>query len=239
LSNALYQFLSTKRRINITSESGGLGVKTNLIIETDARRFPWIPSGPVQPGEMANLPDGEVFCYPLNVNGTAVIDGCVGDYMAKKYGSIAKTPLVISFSNNEIRNVSCPGNPELEKDFRNYVFNLDGRREFLTRFVGELAFGTNTGVEALIGNMLQDEKCWKAIHIAAADPLDHDGSGAGYTCKGHIDCLMMSPTAVVDGITLMKDGNYSREILLDALKHLPDKYSLERSSGGIYTLKAA
>jgi hypothetical protein len=50
---------------------------------------------------------------------------------------------------------------------------------------------------------------------------------------------MMSPTAVVDGITLMKDGNYSREILLDALKHLPDKYSLERSSGGIYTLKAA
>jgi aminopeptidase len=41
-----------------------------------------------QPNKWGNLPGGETFTTPGEVNGTFVIDGVVGDYLCAKYGDL-------------------------------------------------------------------------------------------------------------------------------------------------------
>lgn len=224
LSKALVDLLSGTRRINVTSEKG-----TNLICDIDPQNFPWVPSQPVKKGQLANLPDGEVFCTPYNVNGTAVVDGCVGDFLNEKYGHLKETPVYVNIQSGMAVEISCPRNKELEYDLRTYVFNLNGKKEFLTRKVGEFALGTNLGVTGFIGKMLQDEKCGRAIHFAFGDPLDEDGTRAGYECKGHIDLIVVEPTVKANnGLIVMDNGLYTEEVMRHTLKYLPFGYALSK-----------
>lgn len=224
LSKALVDLLSNTRRINVTTPKG-----TNLIVDVDSQHFPWVPSQPVKKGQLANLPDGEVFCTPYNVNGTAVIDGCVGDFLNEKYGHIKDTPIYVNIQAGMAVDISCLGNKDLEYDLRTYVFNLNGKKEFLTRKVGEFALGTNLGVTGFMGKMLQDEKCGRAIHFAFGDPLDEDGTGAGYECKGHIDLVVVDPTVKANNsMIIMDNGLYTEEVMRHTLKYLPSGYALSK-----------
>lgn len=224
LSKALVDLLSSTRRINVTTPKG-----TNLIVDIDASQFPWVPSEPVKKGQVANLPDGEVFCFPYNVNGTAVVDGCVGDFLNKKYGCIEKTPVYVNIQAGMAAKISCSGNKDLEYDLITYIFDLNGKREFLTRKVGEFALGTNLGVTGIMGNMLQDEKCGRAIHFAFGDPLSDEGSRAGYECKGHIDSVIVDPTVKANnGLVIMNNGSYTEEVMRHTLKYLPLGYALTK-----------
>ncbi len=224
LSHALFDILSGVKRINVTSDAG-----TNLIVDTK-KRFPWIYSQPIKRGTWANLPDGEIFCHPYNVNGTAVIDGCIGDHLGPKFGCIGKTPIYVNIQSGMAVSISCPGNPALEKEYSEYVFNSDKKRDFLTRKVGEYALGTNLGVKTLTGEMLQDEKCGEASHFAFGDPLDDDNSEARYSCLGHIDGLLMRPTVKGDGRVLMDKGKYTKEVLAQTIKYLPTGYKFDEDS---------
>lgn len=222
LSHALFDILSKAHRIITTSEAG-----TNLIVDRLVH-FPWVYSQPIKRGKGANLPDGEIFCYPYNVFGTAVIDGCVGDIFAEKYGDISKSPVYINIHGSRAIEITCPKNKALEEELNRYVMNLDGKREFLTSFLGEFALGTNLGITGFIGNMLQDEKCGRASHFAFGDPIDHHGSKAGYTCKGHIDNLMMNPTVKADGVVIMDKGQYVEMVLREAFRYTPTGYMLAK-----------
>lgn len=220
LSRALSDMLSDVKTIDVTTGAG-----TNLVTN-HLKHHPWIYSQPIARGKMANFPDGEIFRFPHDVNGTAVVDGCVGNFLGKKYGDISKTPVKVYIQSGMAVSIKCPDNPELEKELNTYVFNLDGKREFLTRKVGEFALGTNLGVKTPIGNMLQDEKCGEASHFAFGDPLNDHGTNAGYGCKGHIDCLVMKPTIRADGQVVMEAGQYTESVLRATLQHLPAGYSL-------------
>ncbi len=51
--------------------------------------YHWLKtSGIISPDKWGNLPGGEVFTTPGEVNGTFVIDGVVGDYLCEKFGSL-------------------------------------------------------------------------------------------------------------------------------------------------------
>ena len=52
-------------------------------------------SGLISPDKWGNLPGGEVFTTPGDVNGTFVIDGVVGDYLCDRFGSLDATPLTL------------------------------------------------------------------------------------------------------------------------------------------------
>jgi len=49
---------------------------------------------------VGNLPGGEVFTTPGEVNGTFVIDGVVGDYLCAKFGDLKANPLTIQVKAN-------------------------------------------------------------------------------------------------------------------------------------------
>jgi leucyl aminopeptidase (aminopeptidase T) len=124
----------------------------------------WIKtSGIISPDKWGNLPGGEVFTSPYNIEGVFVVDGVVGDYLCKEYGDLEKTPLTIEIADSRIKNLAC-ANKKLLDEFTAYTSQDENSDR-----VGEFAIGTNTGVKNIIGHILQDEKL-PGIHIAFGNP---------------------------------------------------------------------
>src|SRR6202045_379259 len=59
-------------------------------------------SGIITPDKWGNLPGGEIFTSPGEVNGTFVVDGVVGDYLCQRYGSLRENPLTIHVKGNRL-----------------------------------------------------------------------------------------------------------------------------------------
>src|ERR1700738_3266161 len=65
--------------------------------------YRWVKtSGIISPDKWGNLPGGEVFTTPGDVNGTFVIDGVVGDWLCAKFGSLRENPLTIRVKANRL-----------------------------------------------------------------------------------------------------------------------------------------
>src|SRR5262244_2365181 len=83
--------------------------------------YRWLKtSGLISPDKWGNLPGGEIFTTPGEVNGTYVIDGVVGDYLCAKFGDLKDTPLTIRIKGNRLTEAHS-GNKELEQDFWAYT----------------------------------------------------------------------------------------------------------------------
>jgi leucyl aminopeptidase (aminopeptidase T) len=138
-------------------------------------------SGIISTEKWGNLPGGECFTAPGEVNGTFVVDGVVGDFLCARYGILRETPLTIHIAANRITSIAC-ANKELEREFWAYTHTDENSDR-----VGEFAIGTNIGVERVIGNILQDEK-FPGIHIAFGDPYGGH-TGAPWKSTTHIDVV--------------------------------------------------
>lgn len=138
-------------------------------------------SGIISTEKWGNLPGGECFTAPGEVNGVFVVDGVVGDFLCARYGILRKTPLTINIEGNRITKCSSK-NKQLEEDFWAYTHTDENSDR-----VGEFAIGTNIGVERVIGNILQDEK-FPGIHIAFGDPYGAH-TGAPWKSSTHIDVV--------------------------------------------------
>lgn len=163
-----------------------------------------ISDGDIQPGRWKNLPDGEVFTSPATLNGTVVIDGCLGDFFTEKYGSLAETPVSVEVKDGRAVRASLRcDNQQLRRELEQYLFETDAD----SSRVGEFAIGTNTGLTKLIYNLLQDEK-FPGVHLAFGSPLPGK-TGATWDSKAHVDGVIIAPTIIVDGDDiLMKDGQF-------------------------------
>jgi aminopeptidase len=138
-------------------------------------------SGIISTEKWGNLPGGECFTAPGEVNGVFVVDGVVGDFLCARYGILREHPLTINIEANRITRVSSE-NKALEKEFWDYT-HTDANSDR----VGEFAIGTNIGVDRVIGNILQDEK-FPGIHIAFGDPYGAH-TGAPWKSSTHIDVV--------------------------------------------------
>jgi aminopeptidase len=169
-------------------------------------KLKWLKtSGIISPHKWGNLPGGETFTCPENVEGTFVIDGVVGDYLCEKYGDLGETPLTIRIDGNRLREAHS-ANRELEDDFWRYCHTDENSDR-----VGEFAIGTNIAVRDVIGNILQDEKI-PGIHIAFGNPYAAH-TGADWHSATHIDVVGRKFDIWIDGRQIMRAGVF----LLDAL----------------------
>lgn len=198
LSRKVYNIVSKAQQIRVTTPAG-----TDLIVNFTPR-YKWkICDGRISPRMWTNLPDGEVFTTPADANGIVVIDGCMGDIPSGRPGSMKITPLSYELRHGRcVRgSVRCK-NKALRLLFTKYTFNTDAN----SNRVGEFAIGTNIGLKKLIGVMLQDEK-FPGVHLALGNPLPI-WTRARWSSKAHNDGLMLSPTVIVDGRVIMKDGKF-------------------------------
>ncbi|HEY0757959.1 MAG TPA: aminopeptidase [Acidisarcina sp.] len=157
-------------------------------------------SGIISAEKWGNLPGGECFTSPGEVNGTFVVDGVVGDYLCGRYGLLQATPLTIVIEHNRIAECHS-SNVELREDFRAYTHTDENSDR-----VGEFAIGTNIGVHKVIGNILQDEK-FPGIHIAFGNPYG-EHTGAPWSSTTHIDVVGLGFNIWVEEEQIMRDGRF-------------------------------
>jgi leucyl aminopeptidase (aminopeptidase T) len=163
--------------------------------------FHWIKtSGIISRDKWGNLPGGEIFTTPGEVNGVCVVDGVVGDYLCEKYQDLKRQPLTIEMKNNRITSVSSD-NKELEQEFWAYTHTDEN-----SDLVGEFAIGTNIELTHVIGQILQDEK-FPGIHIAFGNPYG-EHTGANWYSATHIDVVGLQFNIWVDGRQIMEKGRF-------------------------------
>jgi aminopeptidase len=163
--------------------------------------YKWLKtSGIITPEKWGNLPGGEIFTTPGEVNGTFVIDGVVGDYLCAKFGSLRETPLTIHMKKNRLTEAHSE-NRELEDDFWKYTHTDENSDR-----VGEFAIGTNIELKDIIGQILQDEK-YPGVHIAFGNPYGAH-TGAEWDSSTHIDVVGRKFNIWVDDQQIMQDGKF-------------------------------
>ena len=199
LSQKVLERVRKSTRIRATTAAG-----TDITAEMNPD-YKWFKtSGIISPEKWGNLPGGECFTSPGEVNGRFVVDGVVGDWLCARYGLLQGAPLTIEIAGNRI--VSCASeNKQLEADFWAYTHTDENSDR-----VGEFAIGTNLGVERVIGNILQDEK-FPGIHIAFGNPYG-EHTGAPWRSGTHIDVVGLGFNIWLESEAgeeqIMRDGRF-------------------------------
>ena len=176
---------------------------TDLVADLNPN-YRWVKtSGIISPDKWGNLPGGEVFTTPGEVNGTFVIDGVVGDWLCAKFGSLRECPLTIRVKGNRVVEARS-SNHDLESDFWSYTHTDENSDR-----VGEFAIGTNIELKDVIGQILQDEK-YPGVHIAFGNPYGAH-TGAEWYSSTHIDVVGRKFDIWVDDEQIMRDGKFLLE----------------------------
>ena len=199
ISTKVIEKLRKARNIRAKTPAG-----TDLNAELNPR-YRWIKtSGIISPDKWGNLPGGEVFTTPGEVNGTFVIDGVVGDYLCARFGDLRQNPLTIQIKANRLTEAHSE-NRELRDAFWRYTHTDENSDR-----VGEFAIGTNIELKDVIGQILQDEK-FPGVHIAFGNPYGAH-TGAEWYSSTHIDVVARKFDIWLDEEQIMQGGKF----LIDA-----------------------
>jgi leucyl aminopeptidase (aminopeptidase T) len=189
----------------VTSPSG-----TNLKAKL-SKELKWQPDTGLlwYKGMWGNLPAGETFTCPENIEGLMVVDGTLGDFFCEKYGDLSQTPVKVPIKNSRavIDKIECE-NHELLNELKDYLTQDENANR-----VGEFACGTNIFLNKFIGNLLQDEK-FPGVHIAFGNPFP-EHTGATWRSSGHVDGVMRRCTLKLDDIIVIEGGSFNQKELLN------------------------
>ena len=138
-----------------------------------------------QPGQMTNLPAGEVFVSPESADGTVVVDGTMMPHGKLDEGQ----EIEFTVEDGQVTEIADDAlRAEVEaaaETVGDAAYNL-----------AELGIGTNLAVSDLIGSVLLDEKAGGTVHVAIGD--DH-GIGGDVEAPIHLDGILREPTVYANG----------------------------------------
>ncbi len=177
------------KTVRLTTEAG-----TDIAFSIEGRAFD--DDITINPGQMGNLPAGEIWCAPVehSMNGIIVVDGSIGDL-----GQV-REPLTIRVKDGFITDLDSK-----DKALVKRVKELTGvDRE--ASLAGEFGIGLNPKAR-LTGLLLEDEKAGGTLHIAFGS--NEDMPGGQNTSSTHRDFLFKAPSIITDsGAVIMKDGEF-------------------------------
>lgn len=199
LTQRVYELCRTAHTIQVATPDG-----TDLTA-TFSPALRWIPCTGLYtlPGQWGNLPEGEIFTCPADVNGTMVVH-VLGDYFSEKYG-VLEDPVTIDIRDGRAVGLHSKAQG-LADELGAYLDSAENGRR-----AGEFAIGTNVGLTQLVGNLLQDEKL-PGLHIAFGNPYPRE-TGADWASTVHVDVIATHCTIKIDGRTLMRDGQFDHGLL--------------------------
>lgn len=176
-------------RVRLTSPGG-----TDLVLGIAGR--PFSTDTVVADGGWGNLPCGEVWCAPIEESGEGVLvcDGSIGDLGA------VPSPVTMTLSRGKVASIACS-----DPAYREQVvaaLSIDDT----ANVVGELGIGLNPGAR-VTGNLLEDEKAFRTVHVAFGN--NEDMGGGRNRSRTHRDFLVLKPTMEVD----FDDGRTERMIV--------------------------
>jgi len=174
--------------LNKKSELRFVGEDTDLTLSTEGRK--WINCDGKK-----NLPDGEVFTGPIEDSANGKIRFTYpGIYMGKEIEDIKLT-----FKDGEVIDAKAAKGEDLLKK----LLEIDGAKR-----IGEIAIGTNYGVQRFTKNMLFDEKMGGTMHLALGRAIPESG-GKNFSSI-HWDILkdMKNGKIYADGEVFYENGKF-------------------------------
>lgn len=182
ISGKLAAKLKKCKEVRITTPAG-----TDVRIKSEPREVSVDDGDSTKKGSLNNVPFGEACMLPVSsADGVVAIDfSRAGVEPGDGVQVTVKGGRIIGWNNIKA------------KAFVDYLRGIDGEKATM---VVELGLGTNPGHKKLIGNIIHDEKMWGSAHIAFG------GFGERRPCKIHEDVILLRPTVLMDGRTVIKDG---------------------------------
>ena len=177
--------LKDAKEVRITSPNG-----TDLTMTLVGREI-HVDNGIIhKSGDIGNLPAGEVYAAPLEgtTKGTLVIDGSMAGI------GLLNEPLRMKVENGYVKKIEGKDATELKN-----ILDKNGQDAYN---IGELGLGMNERA-TVTGNVLEDEKILGTVHIALGDNTTMGGIVA---VPSHLDGVILSPTVIVDGKTILSYG---------------------------------
>lgn len=194
LNDKLFSLITSSNHVKITTTAG-----TDLSLDIDTS-YTWINQDAdlSSPSPQHSLLAGEVYGYPVNVNGTLVVDGVMGGSFMKY--DLTKTPLTIEIINSKISKFDSK-NRTLVTEFQAHLNKHENADK-----VGELGFGTNIALTKFYNILGIDEK-FPGNHIAFGHPYSKK-TGAKWSSNVHIDCVIRKATTWVGKTKVLESGKY-------------------------------
>ncbi len=122
LSTKVLEIVQAAREVRATTPAG------SDFRATLNPNYRWLKtSGLISPDKWGNLPGGEIFTTPGEVNGIFVIDGVVGDYLCERFGSLEQNPLTVVVEKNRLVEATS-SNRELRDAFWAYTHTDENSR---------------------------------------------------------------------------------------------------------------
>jgi len=195
VTRKIYEIVREASRIEVVT---ALGTELSATFSKERR---WIASDGRyrQAGRWGNLPEGEVFTAPWNLDGQLVGEE-MGDHFAARY-RLFEEPVRLRVKDGRAVSVAMPGHPDIQAEIEAYL----GQSPNASR-AGEFAIGTNVGLTRITGNFLQDEK-FPGVHVAFGDPYGFE-TGADWSADSHVDVLASRADVYVDGRQIMQTGRF-------------------------------
>ncbi len=176
--------------LNKTSKLHIIGEETDITFNTEGRK--WLNcSG------QCNFPDGEIYTSPVedSANGTIYFD------FPQIYRGNEAQKVRLKLENGKV----IEAHAEKGEEYFLNMINMDEG----SRFVGEIAIGTNSRIQDITGNILFDEKIGGAIHMALGASYPEAG---GKNVSGlHWDLIknMKNGSEIyADDVLIYKDGKF-------------------------------
>ncbi|MFC1569089.1 aminopeptidase [bacterium] len=186
LSRKIADILTIGKTAHLTSKSG-----TDLTFSL-SRVKGRADTGMVhESGRFSNLPAGEGCAGPAygSANGTLIIDG--------SFPGIGKlnTPVKMSVKDGYVIRITGDGEAEKIRQMLR-PFGHAGK------LIAEVGIGTNSNAK-FTGFTLEDEKVKGTVHVALGNNISFDGKN-DVPC--HYDGILLKPTLVIDGISILSNG---------------------------------
>jgi aminopeptidase len=173
---------------------------SDLEVKLDAR-YRWQERvGIVRPGRWENLPGGELFTFPGDVNGVFVADASMGGMVGAEAGVLTRTPVRVEIRSGACRGVSCPD--------RVLATAVDGllRAERNGEKVGMVVLGTNIGMREPTGEVVSDQNM-PGLHVAFGSTFAEQ-TGAPWDAPTQLSMAATRADVDLDGVPLLREGRY-------------------------------
>jgi aminopeptidase len=156
--------------------------------------------GLIRPGRWENLPSGELFTCPADVNGVFYADASLGGSVGAQAGVVSRTPVRF-----EIKGGVCRGVQSSDRTLSGGVESALRAERYGDR-VGMLVLGTNVGIRDATGEVICDQNL-PGLHIGFGATFSKQ-TGASWDSPSQLVATAGSGDVDLDGTPLLRNGRY-------------------------------